>query len=73
MNRFPVVSSGDVTRALSLAGFDFVRQRGSHAKLRHPDGRTAIVPMHREVAVGTLRSILRQARLTGDELLALLA
>jgi len=31
-----------------------------------------IVPMHRELAVGTLRSILRQAALSADEFIALL-
>jgi predicted RNA binding protein YcfA (HicA-like mRNA interferase family) len=47
-------------------------QRGSHRKLRHSDGRTAIVPMHREVAPGTLRSILKQAGLSEDQLRDLL-
>ncbi len=46
-------------------------QRGSHVKFAKelPDGsvRRAVVPRHREVAVGTLCSILRQADLTPDE------
>lgn len=73
MPPLPTVSGADLVRALERAGFVRVSQRGSHVKMRHPDGRTAIVPMHREVAPGTLRSILRQAGLTVDELLALLA
>ena len=47
-----------------------VSQRGSHVKFaRETDAgvRTAIVPRHREIAVGTLRSILRQAGLTHAE------
>lgn len=47
-----------------------VGQKGSHVKFARSDGnsvRTAIVPRHREIAVGTLRSILRQAGLTPDE------
>lgn len=40
-------------------------------KLRHEDGRTVIVPDHREVARGTMRSILRQARISGEEFEAL--
>jgi predicted RNA binding protein YcfA (HicA-like mRNA interferase family) len=32
--------------------------QGSHAKLRHPDGRVVIVPLHRTLARGTLGSIL---------------
>jgi predicted RNA binding protein YcfA (HicA-like mRNA interferase family) len=52
------------------AGFVEATRRGSHVKFvkEGPDGvRTAIVPDHREVAIGTLRSILRQAGLTPDE------
>jgi predicted RNA binding protein YcfA (HicA-like mRNA interferase family) len=53
-----------VVRALTKAGFAEVSQRGSHVKLRNEIGRTVIVPLHRELARGTLRSILRQADLT---------
>jgi predicted RNA binding protein YcfA (HicA-like mRNA interferase family) len=56
---------------LARAGFVQVSQRGSHAKLRADDGRTVIVPMHGELARGTLRSILRQAGLSSDEFNAL--
>ncbi|HYV46004.1 MAG TPA: type II toxin-antitoxin system HicA family toxin [Myxococcaceae bacterium] len=72
MHRLPRVSGEDVCRALEHAGFAEVSQKGSHLKLRHPDGRVVIVPMHREIATGTLRSILRQAKLSVEELLALL-
>ena len=56
------------------AGFAEATQRGSHVKFVRvsDDGLlTAIVPRHREVAVGTLRSILRQAGLTPDDFGAL--
>ena len=66
--RLPRLSGAEVRTALQRAGFAQVSQRGSHAKLRHPDGRVVIVPMHRELATGTLASILRQARLSADEL-----
>ena len=52
------------------AGFTPVRQTGSHVKFarRTPAGtRTTIVPRHREIAVGTLRSVLRQAGLTPED------
>jgi len=62
-----VASGAEVVAALSRAGFSRVSQRGSHVKMRHEDGRTAIVPMHGELALGTLRCVLRQARLTPDE------
>ncbi|QBI20128.1 type II toxin-antitoxin system HicA family toxin [Egibacter rhizosphaerae] len=53
--------------ALRRAGFEVVSQRGSHVKLRNEDGRTVIVPDHREIARGTMRSILRQAGLSAEE------
>jgi predicted RNA binding protein YcfA (HicA-like mRNA interferase family) len=65
--RLPVVSGSDVIAALAKTGFARVGQRGSHVKLRNEAGRTAIVPLHRELAPGTLSSVLRQAGLSVDE------
>ena len=53
-----------VVRKLRVAGFSQVAQKGSHVKFARTEGgvtRTAVVPHHREVAPGTLRSILKQA------------
>jgi predicted RNA binding protein YcfA (HicA-like mRNA interferase family) len=69
----PRLSGDDAVKALQRAGFELVSIRGSHCKLRHPERRrTAIVPLHRELAVGTLASVLRQAGLSAGELRALL-
>lgn len=68
----PVVSGAETLRALSRAGFFQVSQRGSHVKLRNGNGNTVIVPVHSELAPGTLRSILRQANLSVDLFLELL-
>ena len=60
----------EVVRKLKAAGFDEVGQHGSHVKFAKQTvsgRRTAVVPVHREVATGTLRSILRQTGLTWDE------
>jgi predicted RNA binding protein YcfA (HicA-like mRNA interferase family) len=57
----PVVSGAEAIRRLTRIGFERHSQRGSHVKLRRADGRSVIVPSHRELAPGTLRSILRQA------------
>jgi predicted RNA binding protein YcfA (HicA-like mRNA interferase family) len=57
-----------VIRLLEAVGFEHVSTRGSHVKMRNATtGCTAIVPNHKELAVGTLASILRQAGLSGDE------
>lgn len=68
-------SSREVIRALERAGFTRVSQRGSHVKLRRhaSDGdRTVIVPVHNELAPGTLASILRQAGMSRDDLVRLM-
>jgi predicted RNA binding protein YcfA (HicA-like mRNA interferase family) len=50
-------------------GWEAVRGRGSHIRLRHPERRTfLVVPLHRELKRGTLRGILRDADLSVDEL-----
>jgi predicted RNA binding protein YcfA (HicA-like mRNA interferase family) len=69
--RLPVVSGAAVVAALAKVGYEQVSQQGSHVKLRR-DERTVIVPLHRELATGTLRSILRQASLMPAEFIALL-
>lgn len=66
------VSGKETIRALEKLGFSQVRQRGSHVVLRHDTPKGAIgcvVPLHRELAIGTLRSILRQAQVTPEEFL----
>jgi len=64
------VSGAEAIRALERLGFVQVRQRGSHVVLKRqtPDGEVGCaVPLHRELAIGTLQSILRQAKVTPDE------
>lgn len=65
-----------VVQALERAGFVVKRVKGSHHILVHADDNTrrATVPVHATKAIkpGTMRSILKQARLTEDEMEALL-
>lgn len=63
--------SRKIVKALRRIGFKVISQKGSHIKLRGIfDGETytAIVPNHKEVALGTLQSILKQAGITREEL-----
>lgn len=58
------VSGVEAIRALERLGFHQVRQRGSHVILKKTtdDGDVGCsVPLHRQLAIGTLRGILRQA------------
>ena len=35
-----------ICKALKELGFEFVRQKGSHLRFAHPDGRKTTVPSH---------------------------
>jgi predicted RNA binding protein YcfA (HicA-like mRNA interferase family) len=64
----------ELKRKLEAAGFREATQKGSHVKFVKTTPNevyTATVPRHREVTIGTLRSVLRQAGLTPDEFLEL--
>lgn len=64
------LSYRQIKRKLEKAGFTVIQQRGSHVKFvrkSQDEVRTVMVPKHREVKVGTLRSILRHAGLTAGE------
>ncbi|MFI6451388.1 type II toxin-antitoxin system HicA family toxin [Streptosporangium amethystogenes] len=62
-------------RALEKCGFEVVGIKGSHCKLRcaaENETRTVIVPLHDNLAVGTLASIVRQSGITAKQLSELL-
>jgi predicted RNA binding protein YcfA (HicA-like mRNA interferase family) len=64
------VSGEQAIRALSKLGFEQARQRGSHVvlKRRTAEGEVGcVVPLHQELKIGTLRGILRQARVSPKE------
>lgn len=66
------VSGQRAVQALERMGFQQVRQRGSHVVLKKQtvEGTVGcVVPQHRELAVGTLRGILRLAGVTPEEFL----
>jgi predicted RNA binding protein YcfA (HicA-like mRNA interferase family) len=58
--KFPILTPKEITSALQRMGFYYVSQKGSHIK--YSNGiRTTIIPNHKEVARGTLKSILELA------------
>jgi len=56
------VSADRVIRALERLGYRVVRQRGSHARLRHegPPSHAITVPLHDSLKTGTLHGILAE-------------
>lgn len=63
------VSGHEVIKTLTRIGFVFVKQKGSHVKLKRMNKgkRIVIVPLHKDLPDGTLHSISRQAGLTYKE------
>jgi len=64
MPRLPRISGHEAIRALERLGFEYVRQKGSHVVLKKqtPGGGVGCtVPLSRQLAIGTLAAILRQA------------
>ncbi|NJK93057.1 MAG: type II toxin-antitoxin system HicA family toxin [Blastochloris sp.] len=64
MPKLGVFSGEEIARILEGQGFERVRQKGSHLILQKQENGTTItvpVPMHREVRIGTLQSIIRQS------------
>lgn len=74
MTDLPRPRGRDLIRALGHAGFEVIRTCGSHHFLRHPDGRTTVVPVHagETIGPGLLTKILRNCELTRDDLIRLL-
>ena len=68
MAQLPRISGREVVKAFEALGWSQVRQSGSHMILvRHAHPATLSVPDHKEVAKGTLRSLIRSAGITVDE------
>jgi predicted RNA binding protein YcfA (HicA-like mRNA interferase family) len=61
--KLPVVSGSEAVRAFGRVGYEVDHQTGSHIILRHrePPHRRLPVPDHKELAKGTLRSLIRDA------------
>ena len=70
MPKLPRISSREAIRALNRLGFEKIRQTGSHVVMKKDtDGGVigCVVPVHQELRIGTLNSILKQAQITPDE------
>ena len=68
MSQLKIITSAQMCRLIESAGFNNVRQRGSHRFYRHADGRTAVVPVHASDLDRTLiRKILKDIDMSIDE------
>jgi len=72
---YSAITGKSLVLALRKLGFDEKRIKGSHHFLRHPDGRTTVIPVYsgESLGPGLLAKILRDVEKTRDELEELLS
>ena len=60
----------ELLKILLKLGFEEVRVKGSHHFLRHPDGRSTVIPIHsnEDIGIGLLMKILKDTELTKEDL-----
>ena len=73
MQKLPLLSGRNVAKVFEHLGWEVARQRGSHIILvKKGHIATLSVPDHREVARGTLRSLIARANTTVEEFLSVM-
>lgn len=73
MPSVPVVSARECVAALTKVGFRVLRQKGSHITMKRDEPYARVtIPNHKEIKIGMLRAIIRDAGLTVQEFLDLL-
>jgi predicted RNA binding protein YcfA (HicA-like mRNA interferase family) len=70
----PRLKGKELIKVLGRAGFEVIRVKGSHHRLKHHDGRITTVPVHAGDTIGSglLGKILKDCELSEDELKKLL-
>jgi predicted RNA binding protein YcfA (HicA-like mRNA interferase family) len=66
MPEMPRISGDEAIKVFKNLGFYEARQKGSHVVMRRQD-KGCVIPRHKELALGTLRSAIRQAGITVEE------
>lgn len=69
-SKYPILPPNKIIKAMRKLGFEKCSQKGSHAKyINYKNGKIFIIPMHDEVAKGTLKGILEQADIDLEQFL----
>ena len=61
-DKLPVLSGKEFVALLEKLGFIVIRVKGSHHRMKHPDGRITTIPVHKNDSIpkGLLRKIIRE-------------
>lgn len=70
MPPLPIISAKEFIKFLQFKGFEFIRQKGSHQRYKHQDGRAITVPIHGKDTLkrGLLNGILNELNIDVTEL-----
>ncbi|MCK9292470.1 MAG: type II toxin-antitoxin system HicA family toxin [archaeon] len=71
MSKLSVISGKELIKILEKNNFKIVGQKGSHIRLKkivNNEIYITVVPLHKEIAPGTLLSILKQSKLSKEDL-----
>ncbi|MBM3142233.1 MAG: addiction module toxin, HicA family [Chloroflexi bacterium] len=74
--RLPLTSAKEAIKAFQKIGYEAVRQRGSHVRMRdrtNPSHKPLSIPLHKELKPGLLRKLLRDANLSIEEFTSLIS
>ena len=69
MPELPHISGDEAIKIFKQLGFYEARQKGSHVVMRR-EHKGCVIPRHKELAIGTLRSAIKQAGISSEEFLA---
>jgi len=71
MPPLPIISARELIKFLQFKGFELVRQKGSHQRYKHPDGRAVTIPVHgkSDLKRGLLNCILNELNVDVEELI----
>lgn len=75
MPKLPVISGNKAVKCFEKIGYQVIRQKGSHIRMRHKSNKNKqplTIPVHKTLGKGLIRKLLRDAELTTEEFLKLL-
>ena len=75
MPKLPVISGKQAIKSFEKIGYQVVRQRGSHVRMRHKSDsnkQPLTIPLHKTLSKGLIRKLVRDAELLLEEFLKLL-
>lgn len=75
MPKLPLISAKEAIKAFEKIGYQIIRQRGNHIRMRNPNAQTKpplTIPNHKTLGKGLSRKLLRDSELTTEEFLELL-